>query len=321
MLLAITGCCGFIGREVAAHFLRKGYWVYGIDNETYASDPTVPQQLEEIAKQNSAHFKYIKADIATLEWLPDVDVIINLAAETHVDNSIVDPSKFVHSNVVGVHNLLELVRAKEAFKMPRFVQISTDEVYGDIAPNTASKETDNLEPSSPYAASKAAADLLIQAYHRTFGVQYNIIRPSNCYGFHQYPEKLIPKVVRHLKWKKKIPIHNNGEMIRTWIHTTDIAFAVECVISHGTLNEVYNIGGDRYSVNEIVKSLVNYHTAGAAVSTDWTDLCDFNYTRKGMDKYYNVDDTKLRKLGWKPQKNILYDIPNLYQHFYGSTRF
>jgi dTDP-glucose 4,6-dehydratase len=317
MLIAITGCNGFIGREVAEYFLKKRYWVYGIDNETYAADMDVPQHLMNVANTNAAVFKYLKADIASLAHLPDVDVLINFAAETHVDNSIIDPKRFLHSNIVGVHNLLELTRAKEAYKMPLFIQISTDEVYGDVEVGGSSKEEDKLNPSSPYAASKASADHVVTAYGRTFGVPYNIIRPSNCYGPHQYPEKLIPKAIRHLKWGKKIPIHNDGAMIRTWIHTTDIATAVETVIDYGAKNEIYNIGGDRYSVSHIVRMLVELDHP----KEDWINYCEFNFQRKGLDKYYNVNDGKLTALGWLPNKNIITEIPKLYDHFYKSRRF
>lgn len=317
MLLAITGCNGFIGREVAEYFLLKGYWVYGIDNETYAADTHVPQHLTNVANKNGTVFKYIKADIATIEYLPDVDAIINLAAETHVDNSIIDPERFIHSNVFGVYNLLELIRAKEAYKMPRFIHISTDEVYGDVPNDCVSYEDDLLRPSSPYAASKASADLFIQAYHRTYNIPFNIIRPSNCYGPYQYPEKLIPKVIRHLKWGKFIPVHNAGEMVRTWIHTTDIASAIDFVIHKGLPNTTYNIGGERHSVNHIIKQIAEIHNP----LVNWKDYCTFNYTRKGMDYYYHVNDDKLRILGWTPQKEIGKELHTLYTHFYDSKRF
>src|SRR5665213_3602446 len=253
MIIALTGVCGFIGRQVAENLLRAGHWVYGIDAETYAADLDVPKYLAKLEENDITRitgmweipatkfgvFKYIKADIAELKHLPDVDMVINLAAETHVDNSITDPARFIHSNVMGTHNLLELVRAKRAYTMPHFVQISTDEVYGSISSLKQSAEDDALNPSSPYAASKASADLLVQAYHKTFGVQYTIIRPSNCYGPYQYPEKLIPKAVRHLVLGKKIPVHGDGCMKRSWVHVNDLVEAILTIIGEEDYNQIY----------------------------------------------------------------------------------
>lgn len=318
MIIAITGCLGFIGREVARQCLMRGYWVYGIDAITYAADETAIANLQELGGRYG-NFKFIAADIADLEHLPDIDVVINLAAETHVDNSILDPSRFLHSNVVGVQNLLELVRSKRNYQMPRFIQISTDEVYGDTPIGSASVETDKLDPSSPYSASKASADLLILSYARTFGIKYNIIRPSNCYGPHQYPEKLIPKVVRHLKFDKPIPIHNDGSQVRTWIHVTDAASAILTVLDKGTINEIYNIGGETSSVIDVARQLVTCHPIGRI--KPFEEFCQFDYKRAGIDLHYRVNDFKLRTLGWSPSKELANELPVLYNHFIQSKRF
>ena len=198
-IVAVMGCCGFIGRYVTQHLLERGDYVYGIDALTYAADPSLPSSWEAAFGRDRVHF--VGRNILALEHFPEIDALINLAAETHVDNSIRDNTRFVETNVLGVQHLLEMCRAMRAYEIPRFIQISTDEVYGSVS-DGETVETAPLAPSSPYAATKAAADHLVQAWGVTYGIPWNIVRPSNCYGAHQYPEKLIPKAVRWAaRWK------------------------------------------------------------------------------------------------------------------------
>src|SRR5438132_10758370 len=189
MLLAVTGALGFLGHHFVTAAVAAGHRCWLVDAETYAAN------LWHLELWDDRLVEYTHADVCTLTHLPDVDALVNFAAETHVDNSILDSRAFMRSNVLGVHNLLELVRAKRNYETPRFLQISTDEVYGSVGTG-ATRETAPLAPSSPYAASKAAADLLVAAYSRTYGLYYNVVRPSNCYGSGQYHEKLIPKAIR-----------------------------------------------------------------------------------------------------------------------------
>src|SRR5258708_6496584 len=225
--VCVTGCLGFMGSHFTRLCLEKGWWVWGIDKHTYAARPEL---LEEFHK--SPLFKFQQADIAEIDHLYDVDIVFNFAAETHVDNSIVDSKRFLRSNIMGVQNLLELIRGKRHYEMPVLVQVSTDEVYGDIS-HGRHTEADPLKPSNPYSASKAAADLLILGWHRTHDVPYLIVRPTNNYGIGQYPEKLIPKSVKYLSLKKMIPLHGDGSYVRSWLHVEDTCSAIIHAIEHG----------------------------------------------------------------------------------------
>ena len=186
----------------------------------------------------------------------DCDFVINCAAETHVDNSIVNSSKFLQSNVSGVHNLLKLVKSKGNYQMPTFLHFSTDEVYGDIADGTH-KETDILTPSNPYSATKAAADQLITAWGRTYGLPYIIVRPTNNYGIYQHTEKLIPKACKFITTGRKIPLHEKGTPIRNWLHAADTADAIITLVKGGSIQEIYNISGNFEQSNlETVKKIL-----------------------------------------------------------------
>ena len=193
-LVVITGCLGLIGSHVTRECLKKGWRVYGIDCCTYAANEEFLTDF-----YRSPNFTFVEKDIATLKYLPDCDYVINIAAESHVGNSIIDSTDFITSNVVGVKNLLDLIRQKQAnvSDRPVFFHFSTDEVYGDIT-NGEHVETDILQPSNPYSASKAAADMLVMAWARTYDLKYLILRPTNNYGIGQYPEKLIPLTVKLL---------------------------------------------------------------------------------------------------------------------------
>jgi len=302
--VVVTGCCGFIGRYVTKACLNKCWKVYGIDKLTYVSQKPV--------YCGNPDFHFIQEDICNLKRLPDCDYVINLAAESHVGNSIVSNHEFVHSNVEGVRNLLELIRSKpkNAYGKPVFIHFSTDEVYGDITEEEgAFYERDVLDPSSPYSASKAAADMLVTAWSRTYGIKYNIIRPTNNYGIGQYPEKLIPLSVKLLQAEKKICLHDKGEPVRSWLHVEDTAAAVMCIIKKGKLNEIYNIGGVEQKNKNVVKKVIEtYYSIFSKEEVDWTKHVNLNFVRKGQDVRYAVDDKKLRALGWSPKKDFDHEL-------------
>jgi dTDP-glucose 4,6-dehydratase len=238
-LVTITGCLGLIGSYVTRACLEKGWQVYGIDKCTYAANT---ENISEFEKYDN--FTFVKEDIAELKYLPDCDYVINIAAESHVGNSIIDSTDFIQSNIIGVKNLLDLVRQKQSnvTKRPVFFHFSTDEVYGDITEG-AHTESDALMPSNPYSASKAAADMLIVAWARTYDLEYIILRPTNNYGIGQYPEKLIPISIKSLQREKKIRLHDAGEPTRNWLHSADTAIAVTTIIESDATNEVYNVAG------------------------------------------------------------------------------
>jgi dTDP-glucose 4,6-dehydratase len=303
-VITVTGGLGFIGRNVVDMLLHRGDRVFLVDAETYAADVG----LLDHDWKNALHYgflKYVKSDINDLENLPDVDAIINLAAETHVDNSLTDPERFLRSNYLGVQHLLELVRGKRAYQMPLFIQISTDEVYGSVGTGETT-EASPLAPSSPYAASKAAGDLLVQAYGHSFELPWRIVRPSNCYGLHQFPEKLIPKAVRHLSLGRNIPIHEDGSATRYWLDVEDCARAILCVLDSGENGEIYNIAGNtEMSVRGVASRICEIFGVNPS------EALDFQYQRLGLDRRYHVADTKLRALGWTPHGDLARDLPQL----------
>jgi dTDP-glucose 4,6-dehydratase len=293
-LVVITGCLGFIGSQITRDCLENGFKVYGVDSLTYAANTG----LLEIFLQNK-NFKFCKEDIADLENIPDCDFVVNTAAETHVGNSIIDSTNFIKSNIIGVQNILNLIRRKPSnvSNPPRLIHFSTDEVYGDLTSGSHT-ETDLLNPSNPYSASKASADLLIKSWARTYNIQYNILRPTNNYGEYQYPEKLIPLAVKLLQRNLKIRLHDHGEPIRTWLHAKDTSSAVMTVMEKGKANEIYNISGGFEQKNiETVKKIINSYDD----NLDWKEHIDLNHERPGQDVRYSLDDSKLRELGWKPK--------------------
>ena len=305
--VCVTGCLGFIGSHFTRAALKRGWRVWGIDKKTYAAREEL---LVEFRKWKT--FEFREADIATLDHLYDVDFVVNFAAETHVDNSIVDSTRFMHSNILGVENLLELIRAKRHYEMPVLLQLSTDEVYGDLK-DGVHKPTDPLKPSNPYSASKASADMLIMAWHRTHGVPFIIARPTNNYGVGQYPEKLIPKAVKHLALGKKIPLHGDGTCRRNWLHVEDTADALVAIIEKGKLGGIYNISGNSEHANKDVVKLVLKAYFGRATALD--PHVKLAYVRQGEDVRYGVDDSALRALGWRNRRTFEKEIPKIVRHF------
>jgi dTDP-glucose 4,6-dehydratase len=306
----ITGCLGFIGSYVTRLCLRKGWYVKGVDKVTYAANRRL---LEEFSSY--PNFSYVECDINDLEFLYDCDYVINVAAETHVGNSIVDSVDFVNSNICGVHNLIELIRnyRAEGKNMPKLIHFSTDEVYGDISEG-AHTEKDLLKPSNPYSATKAAADMLILAWARTYGCPYVIVRPTNNYGIGQYVEKLVPKTCKYLKLGRKIPLHNNGTPVRNWLHAEDTASAIITIIESNVENEIYNIAGPFEQPNlDAVSKIISSYTG--IEDFDIEDYIDVSFSRKGQDVRYALDDSKLKGLGWKPTKFYDNEIPAIVDYY------
>ena len=308
----VTGCFGFIGSYVTKACLEKGWYVRGIDKCTYAANEEL---LFELSDKYGDRFTFERTDINDLKFLYECDYVINTAAETHVGNSIVSSDEFVHSNIDGVHNLLELIKnyRLESNRKPTLLHFSTDEVYGDIE-NGAHVETDLLKPSNPYSATKAAADMLVLAWARTYNLPYIIVRPTNNYGIGQYVEKLIPKSCKMLHLGKKISLHNNGTPVRNWLHAYDTAQAVIKIIETGVQNEIYNIaGGFEQSNYETVRKLIYEYNQ----DTDIEKYLDLTYSRAGQDVRYALDDSKLRGLGWEPTMKFdeqLSEIIDYYRH-------
>ena len=308
-LVVITGCLGLIGTHVTRECLSRGWKVYGVDSCTYAAN----LQFLDVFNQNP-NFTFVREDIAKLQYLPDCDYVINIAAESHVGNSIVDSSDFLESNIAGVKNLLDLIRHKQdnVTARPIFFHFSTDEVYGDIT-DGEHLETDALKPSNPYSASKAAADMLILAWARTYGIKYLILRPTNNYGIGQYPEKLIPVTVKLLMRAHKIRLHDQGEPIRNWLHSADTATAVTTLIEQGVVNEIYNVAGgyEQKNIDTVKKIIAKYFNE----PVDMNKLVDLSYVRQGQDVRYALNDDKLRALGWAPQKNFDQEIGSIVEYY------
>jgi dTDP-glucose 4,6-dehydratase len=291
----VTGCLGFIGYHVAKACLDMGWHVRGIDKITYAANVNLLPRLEKYP-----NFVFEQKDINDLDVLYECDYIINTAAETHVDNSIASSDVFVKSNIDGVHHLLKLIKQKYKFKMPTLLHFSTDEVYGDIVEG-AHTEEDLLKPSNPYSATKAAADMLITAWARTYGVPYVIVRPTNNYGIGQYTEKFIPHTIKHLNLGKKAPLHDEGLPVRTWLNASDTASAIIHIIQAGVVNEIYNIAGNYEEQNIVVANKI---IKLMGLKGDPLDYLDLSVKRAGQDVRYSIDDTKLKSLGWKPQADF-----------------
>jgi dTDP-glucose 4,6-dehydratase len=304
-IIYVTGCLGFIPSYFVKKVLDKGWKVFGVDKQTYVANTKILKEF-----QKYENFKFEKVDIKDMKFLYDCDYVVNFAAESHVGNSIIDSDEFINTNILGTKNLLDLVRNKpqNCGNRPTFLHISTDEVYGDIL-NGSHTEQDLLHPSNPYSAAKAAADMLVLAWSRTYGIDYMIARPTNNYGIRQYPEKLIPLCVKNLMRGRKISLHNNGTPVRNWLHADDTANAIMTLIEKGNKNEIYNIAGDfeqenRETVRKIIKSFFG-------TDKNWEDYIDYSYSRVGQDLRYALDDSKMKSLGWKPLKSFDREIQHI----------
>lgn len=303
----ITGCLGFIGSHVTRLCLDQGWYVRGIDKCTYAANLNLLTEFHEYD-----NFEFENEDINDIKFLYECDYVINTAAETHVGNSISNSDVFVKSNIDGVHNLLNLIKnyRHESSKLPILLHFSTDEVYGDIEEG-AHTETDLLKPSNPYSATKAAADMLVLAWGRTYNLPYVIVRPTNNYGVGQYVEKLIPKTCKYLKLDKKVPLHNNGTPIRNWLHAHDTARAIITIINKGVQNEIYNIaGGFEQSNYDTVSKVIKAYNGG-----NIENHLDLTYSRVGQDVRYALNDSKLKTLGWRPVVSFDDTLPSIVEYY------
>lgn len=301
----VTGCLGFIGYHVTKRCLDLGWYVIGVDKETYAANLQFLPVLQEYKK-----FKYIKSDINDIDYILDCDYVINTAAESHVDNSISGSEVFLKSNINGVHNLLQNLK-KNKFKVPVFLHFSTDEVYGDIVEGSH-LETDMLKPSNPYSATKAAADMLISAWARTHNIPWVIVRPTNNYGIGQYVEKLIPKAVKSLTIGRKIPLHENGTPRRTWLHVSDTARAITTIVESGVTGEIFNISGNYEDSNlAIAKKIIRLYTK----TEDYDQHLDLTWSRPGQDVRYSIDDRKLQSLGWRAEAEFDQELEKIVKYY------
>ncbi|WP_461202266.1 dTDP-glucose 4,6-dehydratase [Anoxybacillus sp. TBDG-1] len=296
MNLLVTGGAGFIGSNFVRYMLEKypNYKVVNYDLLTYAGNL---ENLKDV--ENHPNYTFVKGDINNRELVDylvkthEIDFIVNFAAESHVDRSITGPDIFVKTNVLGTQALLDVAKANN---IKKYVQISTDEVYGTLGETGYFTEETPLAPNSPYSASKAGGDLLVRAYHETYGLNVNITRCSNNYGPYHFPEKLIPLMITNALEGKELPIYGDGQNIRDWLHVKDHCAAIDLVIHKGRPGEVYNIGGhNERTNNEIVHLIVE----NLGVSKD---LIKYVADRPGHDRRYAIDPTKIMtELGWKPQ--------------------
>tara|TARA_R110002124_G_scaffold74180_2_gene199111 strand:- start:5424 stop:6317 length:894 start_codon:yes stop_codon:yes gene_type:complete len=285
MKFLVTGGRGFIGSHFVELALKEGHKVIDFDCLTYASSKQLPWD-------NNPNYSFEKVDIRNISHLPPCDIIVNFAAESHVDNSIISSRQFFETNTFGVYNILELLRGK-VYNRPLFLHISTDEVYGDIRQKSFT-ESDKLNPGNPYAASKAAAEMFVLSHNKTYGIDYIITRSSNNYGKRQYVEKLIPQIIYCLENNKKIPIHGDGTYVRDWLRVEDNARAIYHLALHGTKNEVYNISADNHLSNlEVVRQICEWYDIDNHLS-----CIDFVPNRLGQDIRYSIDSSKLASTGF-----------------------
>lgn len=308
----ITGCLGLIGSHFTDKLLSEGWYVYGIDKETYASN----DRYKEYFLSND-NFTLVTEDISKLKYIPDCDIIVNFAAESHVDNSINDSDAFVKTNVYGTKRLLDLAKEKGQYRIPLFVHISTDEVYGDNLTKLAHKEkVDRLMPSNPYAGSKASAEMFVLSYHRTYGVPYIIFRPTNNYGMGQHPEKLIPKAIQLLMRGEKITLHGDGSYQRCWLHASDTAEAIYLGVQKRQIceNNIYNLSGDEYlTIHDVSQAIISWDAFPDQVDEEYVESrIEYNFQRQGADVVYRIDDNDFRKItGWKPTRKFNEEIQTI----------
>ena len=284
MRVLVTGGAGFIGSHFVKRLAARGDAVVVLDKLTYAGN---------LANLEGVEHELVVGDIAdpaiVARAAEGCAAIVNFAAETHVDRSLLGPQEFVQTNVLGTMCLLDQARASGA----RFVQVSTDEVYGDLEPGLRAAEIDPLRPSSPYSAAKAGGDLQVLAYARTYGVRASITRGANTYGPNQYPEKLVPLFVTNALEGEPLPVYGDGKQVREWLHAEDHCAGIDLVLQEGAPGEIYNIGGEDHENIEVTHRILELTGADESLIRHVED-------RAGHDRRYAVDDTKLRGLGWAP---------------------
>lgn len=290
--ILITGGAGFIGSNFIRYFLNKysDHHIVNLDKLTYAG---CRASLKDIEKNK--HYNFVKGDICDTKivekTVKDCDIIIHFAAQTHVDRSIVDATEFIHTNVYGTYTLLEGARKNN---LGKFIHVSTDEVYGSIE-NGFFSEKSSLNPNSPYAATKAAADLLVRSYIMTYGFPAIIIRPSNNFGPYQYPEKIISLFITNALENKKLPVYADGSNVREWLYVLDNCEAVDLVLQKGKIGEIYNIGGGNEKANLELTHLI------LKIMGKPKSLIKFVEDRPGHDKRYSLNCEKIKRLGWRPK--------------------
>lgn len=300
--ILVTGGAGFIGGNFVHYMVDKypNYMIVNLDALTYAGNLETCQPVE-----GKPNYKFVKGDISDRDFIFDLfekekfDIVVNFAAESHVDRSVTDPEIFIKTNVLGTQVLMD---ASRAYGVERYHQVSTDEVYGDLPldrPDLFFTEETPLHTSSPYSASKASADLLVFAYHRTFGLPITISRCSNNYGPYHFPEKLIPLMISRALNDEQLPVYGNGENVRDWLHVYDHCAAIDLILHKGKVGEVYNVGGHNERTNlEVVKTILKALNKPESLITYVKD-------RPGHDLRYAIDPQKLEnELGWKPTYNF-----------------
>ncbi|GIO70008.1 dTDP-glucose 4,6-dehydratase [Paenibacillus sp. JTLBN-2024] len=315
MKLLVTGGAGFIGSNFVLYMLQQHpeYQIINVDSLTYAGNLENLKSIE-----NHPNYTFSKTDITDAKAIDalfqqGVDVVVNFAAESHVDRSILDPEVFVKTNVLGTQVLLD---AAKKYGVTKFVQVSTDEVYGTLGETGLFTEETPLTPNSPYSASKAGGDLLVRAYHETFGLPVNITRCSNNYGPYQFPEKLIPLMISRALNDQALPIYGDGLNIRDWLYVEDHCSAIDLVIHNGRVGEVYNIGGNNERTNlHIVKTIL-------AELNKPESLITYVQDRPGHDRRYGIDPTKItQELGWKPKHNFETGIKETIQWYLNNKEW
>ena len=328
--ILVTGGAGFIGSNFIKHMLETydDYKIINVDSLTYAGNL---ENLKDI--ENNENYVFHKADIRDRQTMNDLfenykfNSVINFAAESHVDRSITEPEVFLTTNVIGTQVLLDV--AKKHWKTEpdnkysteykpgvKFIQISTDEVYGALGKSGLFTEDTPLKPNSPYSASKTSADLLVRAYHKTYGMPMNITRCSNNYGPNQFPEKLIPLMINNCIQEKSLPVYGDGMQIRDWLHVKDHSRAVDAVLHKGKSGEVYNIGGNNEKANiEIVKLLISALNKSES-------LIKYVKDRPGHDRRYAIDNTKItNELGWEPSYTFEQGIKETIQWYLDNRKW
>lgn len=326
----VTGGAGFIGSNFVKMMVEKypDYNIINLDALTYAGN------LENLSDIDTAsNYTFVKADVRDREVIEqifktqNIDMVVNFAAESHVDRSIEEPEVFFTTNIIGTQVLLDAAKkywkinpddkyCKEYKKGVKFLQVSTDEVYGALGETGMFVETMPLMPNSPYSASKASADMIVRAYNETFGLPMNITRCSNNYGPYQFPEKLIPLMINNCLKEKDLPVYGDGMQVRDWLHVSDHCTAIDTVLHKGKDGEVYNIGGNNEKANiEIVKLLIQ--TLGKS-----EDLIKYVKDRPGHDRRYAIDNTKITtELGWEPSYTFEQGIQETIEWYLDNTKW
>jgi dTDP-glucose 4,6-dehydratase len=326
----VTGGAGFIGSNFIIYILNKypDVSVINLDKLTYAGNL---ENLKEV--ESNPNYIFIQGDICDNKLIEqlfekyDIDYVVNFAAESHVDRSIREPEVFIKINVLGTVTLLNIAKksweTKDTFKEnKKYIQVSTDEVYGSLGQTDFFVETTSLDPHSPYSASKASADLIVKAYFDTYKMPINITRCSNNYGPYQFPEKLIPLLINNCLNYKDLPVYGDGLNIRDWLYVEDHCKAIDLVINNGRVGEIYNIGGNNEKTNiEIVNIIIKYLNKNVDKKIA-ESLIKYVEDRKGHDRRYGIDPTKIKnELGWHPETNFEVGINRTIEWYLGNSKW